>query len=247
MSQKVVICGAGFLGSSPRLLPQAIPRSSPLTLGFNIAKTLLTAAPGGNLPRRLSCVQISSRSPDTVQEALKTVQDLDHTRLLPPHRVDVTDPTSLNTAFKDADVVVSLVGLLRGTPEQFKRTQWKGAENVAKTASGVGAKLIHFSAIGADVNSTIPYWKTKALGERAIFAHCPDATIFRPSIVFGPGDGFFTVSSVSVRDHGIAGLTTNARNLPAWQMSFPSCLCLVGELHGFSLCSWVTWPTQCKR
>ncbi|KAF8560010.1 NAD(P)-binding protein [Imleria badia] len=173
MSQKVVICGAGFLG-------------------FNIAKALLTAA-GGKLPlRQLSCVQISSRSPEQVQEALKTTQDLDHTRLLPPCRVDVTDPKSLGTTFEGADVVVSLVGLLRGTPQQFEHTQWRGAENVAKTASGVGAKIIHFSAIGADVNSTVPYWRTKALGERAILSHCPDATIFRPSIVFGPGDGFFT-------------------------------------------------------
>ncbi|KAH0838000.1 major facilitator superfamily domain-containing protein [Lanmaoa asiatica] len=172
MSHKVVICGAGFLG-------------------FNIAKALLTAA-GGNLSRRPSCVQISSRSPEKVQEALKTTQDLDHTRLLPPHSADVTDPQSLDAAFKDADVVVSLVGLLRGTPGQFECTQWRGAENVAKTASGVGAKLIHFSAIGADVDSAVPYWRTKALGERAVFSHCPNATVFRPSIVFGPGDGFFT-------------------------------------------------------
>lgn len=169
-------------------------------LGFNIAKALLTTE-GGNLSRRLSCVQISSRSPEQVQEALKTTQDLDHSRLLPPHPANVTDPQSLDTAFKDADVVVSLVGLLRGTPGQFESTQWMGAENVAKTASGVGAKLIHFSAIGADVDSVVPYWRTKALGERAIFSHCPDATIFRPSIVFGPGDSFFTVSYASLLDH----------------------------------------------
>ena len=189
-----LVSSVGHLGYSP------LSRRSPrlwISLGFNIAKALLTAA-GGNLPRQLSSVQISSRSPNKVQAALKTTQDLDHTRLLPPYPVDVTDPKSLDTAFKDADVVVSLVGLLRGTPEQFERTQWIGAENVANTAAGVGAKLIHFSAMGANVDSTIPYWRTKALGERAIFSRCPGATVFRPSIVFGPGDGFFTVSSVSV-------------------------------------------------
>jgi uncharacterized protein YbjT (DUF2867 family) len=212
MSQKVVICGAGFLGSSPRLYPASPDAHLRLriSLGFNIAKALLTAA-GGNLPRQLSCVQISSRSPENVQEALKTTQGLDHTRLLPPYPADVTDPQSLDTAFKDADVVISLVGLLRGTPEQFERTQWRGAENVAKTASGAGAKLIHFSAIGADVDSTVPYWRTKALGERAIFSHCPDATVFRPSIVFGPGDGFFTVSSVSVLDHKTTEFITSQK------------------------------------
>jgi NADH dehydrogenase len=53
--------------------------------------------------------------------------------------------------------------------------------------------LIHFSAIGADANSKIPYARTKALGEAAVFDICPNATIIRPSIVFGPGDGFFEV------------------------------------------------------
>ncbi|KIJ22110.1 hypothetical protein PAXINDRAFT_124636 [Paxillus involutus ATCC 200175] len=167
MSQKVVICGAGFLG-------------------FNVAKNLL-ASSGGSL----SLVQLSSRRPEKVQDALKTISDLDHSRLLPPLPADITDPESLDNAMKDADVVVSLVGLLRGTPEIFERIQWRGAENVARTASKTGAKLIHFSAIGADVNSPIPYWRTKALGEEAVYRHCPDATVFRPSVVFGPGDGLF--------------------------------------------------------
>lgn len=127
--------------------------------------------------------------------------------------MDVADPKSLGTAFKDADVVVSLVGLLRGTPQQFERTQWRGAENIAKTASDVGAKVIHFSAIGADIKSTVSYWRTKALGERAVLSHCPDVTIFRPSIVFGPGDGFFSVSSISVRDHRTTKFISKSQKL----------------------------------
>lgn len=173
---------------------------------------MLTTA-GGNLSRRLSRVQISSRSPEKVQEALKVTQDLDHSRLLPPYPADVTDPQSLDTAFKDADVVISLVGLLRGSQGQFESMQWRGAENVAKTASRVGAKLIHFSAIGADVDSAVPYWRTKALGERAIFSHCPDATVFRPSIVFGPGDSFFTVGFASFLDIRTAVFTSESQRL----------------------------------
>ncbi|KIJ66318.1 hypothetical protein HYDPIDRAFT_150700 [Hydnomerulius pinastri MD-312] len=171
MSQKVVVCGAGFLG-------------------FNIAKALLSSS-RGSLPQRRSQVQISSRHPEKVYNKLKADDDLDHNRLLPSHRADITDFSSLQSALDGADVVVSLVGLLNGTPELFDRIQWRGAENVAKAASQVGAKLIHFSAIGADINSPVPYGRTKALGEKAVFHHCSDATIFRPSIVFGPGDGFF--------------------------------------------------------
>lgn len=83
-----------------------------------------------------------------------------------------------------------------GSPEDFDRIQHRGAQNVARAAQEVGAKLVHFSAIGADARSDIPYFKTKALGEKAVFAENPKSTIFRPSLVFGPGDSFF-----SVRDH----------------------------------------------
>ncbi|KAH9996023.1 hypothetical protein BJV77DRAFT_189539 [Russula vinacea] len=94
-------------------------------------------------------------------------------------------------AFENADAVVSLVGILQGSPAQFEAIQWKGAENVARAAAAVGAKLIHISAIGADPHSKIPYARTKGLGEEAVRSHCPNATIIRPSLVFGPGDGLF--------------------------------------------------------
>ena len=51
--------------------------------------------------------------------------------------------------------------------------------------------LIHVSAIGADENSSSRYARAKALGERAVLAARPSATIFRPSIIFGPEDDFF--------------------------------------------------------
>ena len=107
--------------------------------------------------------------------------------------VDVTKEESLKKAFEDADAVVSLVGILQGSQAQFDAIQWKGAENVARAAAAVGAKLVHVSAIGADPHSKIPYAKTKALGEEAVRFHCANATIIRPSLVFGPGDGLFNV------------------------------------------------------
>ena len=82
---------------------------------------------------------------------------------------------------------------MHGSPEDFDRIQHRGAQNVAKAAQEVGAKLIHFSAIGADISSDIPYFKTKGLGEEAVLAKNPKSTIIRPSLVFGPGDGFFSV------------------------------------------------------
>ena len=80
-----------------------------------------------------------------------------------------------------------------GTPKDFDEIQWKGAMNVASASKNAGAQLIHFSAIGADKTSSIPYTRTKGLAEESVFEIYPDATIIRPSLVFGPGDGFFNV------------------------------------------------------
>jgi NADH dehydrogenase len=51
--------------------------------------------------------------------------------------------------------------------------------------------MVHVSAIGADAASASDYARTKALGEAEVLRHMPDAVILRPSIVFGPEDGFF--------------------------------------------------------
>jgi NADH dehydrogenase len=124
---------------------------------------------------------------------LKKASEIQASNLLPPVVVDITREDTLSVTFENASVVVSLVGIMHGTLSDFDRIQHKGAENVARAARKSGAKLIHISAIGADKNSTIPYVKTKGLGEEAVLRAYPEATIIRPSLVFGPGDGFFAV------------------------------------------------------
>lgn len=84
---------------------------------------------------------------------------------------------------------------MHGALQDFERIQWVGAENVAIAARDAGAKIIHFSAIGADPKSSIPYVRTKGLGEQSVLAIDPTATIIRPSLVFGPEDDFFNVCS----------------------------------------------------
>ena len=70
---------------------------------------------------------------------------------------------------------------------------------MTRAAQEVEAKLNHFSAIGANVNSDIPYFETKGLGEKAVLIENPKLTIVRPSLVFGPGDGFFSVCNCASR------------------------------------------------
>jgi NADH dehydrogenase len=101
-------------------------------------------------------------------------------------------PESVEAAVRGADVVINLVGVLfeRGK-QSFEAVQAEGAHTVARAAAAVGARLIHVSALGADPESPALYGRSKAAGEAAVLATMPDATIFRPSIVFGPEDDFF--------------------------------------------------------
>ena len=165
-------------------------------------------------------VQISSRRPQRIYDSIqrKSPELVESGRLLPPVAADITRPDTLKDAFKDASTVISLVGLMHGSPEDFDRIQCRGARSVARAAQDVGAKLIHFSAIGADVGSDIPYFKTKGLGEKAVLAENPESTIVRPSLVFGPGDGFFSVCDHA--SHIVVGTAANFnRNLPQCRLS----------------------------
>jgi uncharacterized protein YbjT (DUF2867 family) len=101
-------------------------------------------------------------------------------------------PQSIAAALRDADIAVNLVGILfeRGG-QRFNAIQAVGAEAVALAAKSVGARLVHVSAIGADLNSPSRYGRSKAEGEQRVLAAAPDTTIIRPSIMFGPEDDFF--------------------------------------------------------
>lgn len=100
-------------------------------------------------------------------------------------------PASVEAAVRDSDVVINLVGILAESGGQtFDAVQAKGAEAIAKAAAAVGARMIHVSAIGADAESPSHYAKAKAAGEVAVMAAMPSATIFRPSVMFGPEDQF---------------------------------------------------------
>jgi NADH dehydrogenase len=100
-------------------------------------------------------------------------------------------PASVDAAMRDSDVAVNLVGILtEGGAQSFDAVQGKGAAAVARAAASVGARMVHVSAIGADENSLSGYGRSKAAGEKAVLAAIPEATILRPSVVFGPEDQF---------------------------------------------------------
>jgi NADH dehydrogenase len=108
-----------------------------------------------------------------------------------PVQANLRYPDSVERAVRGASVVINLVGVLRPRGKQtLEAVHAEGAKRVAEAAAAAGARMIHVSALGADSASPSAYARTKAEGEGAVRAAVPDAVVFRPSVIFGPGDGF---------------------------------------------------------
>jgi len=115
---------------------------------------------------------------------------------------NISNKESIEPFIRGSDIVINLVGILfEGSGNQtFQNCHTLGVKNIAELSKKYGVeRLIHFSSIGANVDSESKYQKSKGLGEKHITEIFPDSTIIRPSIVFGPGDGFFSVQSRLVK------------------------------------------------
>lgn len=133
-------------------------------------------------------VRILCRNPNAAQR-LKTMGDVGQIAVV---RGDVRVPATLAAAMAGADAAIYLVGILdEKGGQKFADIQARGAGAAAAAAkaAGVGAFLL-VSAIGADAQSPSAYGRTKAEGEALVRAAFPEATIVRPSLIFGAEDGF---------------------------------------------------------
>jgi len=110
---------------------------------------------------------------------------------------NVHDPLVLRREFTGADVVINLVGILNEAGRSGAGFTTAHAELTrevvaAAAARGVG-KLLQMSSLGADATQgPSHYLRSKGVAEQHVRA-APAAlrwTIFRPSVIFGPGDSF---------------------------------------------------------
>lgn len=114
---------------------------------------------------------------------------------------DVTDASSLRGAMDGCDSVIHLVAIIEEQGDAtFDRVIRQGTEHVVAEAQRAGvSRLIDMSAMGARDDARYPYLKAKWDGEQAVRASGLDWTIFRPSVIFGPRDGFINVLADLVR------------------------------------------------
>ncbi|MGB3797893.1 MAG: complex I NDUFA9 subunit family protein [Alteraurantiacibacter sp.] len=143
-------------------------------IGRHVAQDLL---------QRGARVRIAAREPEKAFK-LKPLANLGQLQFA---RCNAMNRRSVEACVKGSDAVVYLIGAFDGNQQAL---QADGAGYAAKVAAEAGASsFVYISAIGADLEASTDYYRTKADGERQVLAAFPNATVIRPSVVFGEDNG----------------------------------------------------------
>lgn len=149
-------------------------------LGTHIAQNLL---------QRGARVRIAARREERALK-LKPLANLGQIQFVP---CDATRPEHLKAALHGADAAIWLVGAFRGPLGAMQRD---GAAHAAQIAHDMAMEsFVYVSAIGADPASEVEYARTKDEGEQAVLAAFAQATIIRPSVLFGEEAGLIPLLS----------------------------------------------------
>ena len=114
---------------------------------------------------------------------------------------DVTRPDTLPNALDGCEAVVNLAAIIEEKgAATFDAVIRQGTVNLVEAAKHAGIRrFILMSALGARHDPAFPYFEAKWQAERAVMASGIPWTVFRPSVVFGPGDGFINTLANLVR------------------------------------------------
>ena len=107
---------------------------------------------------------------------------------------DVVSGAGLDEALHGCDAVIHLVGIImeKGT-NTFEAVHHIGTRNVVEAAKRAGIKrFVQMSALGVRADGVAAYQTTKWRGEEEVRRSGIPFCILRPSLIFGPGDGFVT-------------------------------------------------------
>ncbi|HEV7718113.1 MAG TPA: complex I NDUFA9 subunit family protein [Arsenicitalea sp.] len=116
-------------------------------------------------------------------------------------QANVRNLESVQRAVQGTGIVINLVGIRSESGRQrFAAVHAAGARYVAEAARDAGVKsLVHMSGLGLSGNADSSFARSKTAGEAEVLAGFPEAVIIRPSIIFGPGDGFFNLMASLAR------------------------------------------------
>lgn len=133
---------------------------------------------------------------------------------------DVADAGFLRHAFADADAVVNLVGILNESGDDgsgFERVFVGIAEAVIAAMQAAGIRrLLQMSALNAGHGDS-HYLQARGRAEQRVRGSGLDWTLFRPSVIAGPGDGLFCRFDALLRLAPVLPIgRADARFQPVW-------------------------------
>ncbi len=153
-------------------------------LGGHIAQALL--ARGARL-------RIASRNPEKSFK-LRPLANLGQIQFV---RCDAANRASVERAVAGADAVVNCVGSFSGN---LLRLMGHAPGWMAEAAREAGAQsFVHVSAIVPEDHAGNRYAEAKRCGEERVLAAFPNATILRPSLLFGQGGGVVDLFAPLIR------------------------------------------------
>jgi uncharacterized protein YbjT (DUF2867 family) len=108
---------------------------------------------------------------------------------------DLSDPPSFRNALRGVDTVVHLAASIRDQPRgSIEELNAMATMRVVRAAERAGVeRFVFFSALNARHHSRTRFFRAKALAEEAVEASSLDSTVFRPSIIYTPGDPWLTL------------------------------------------------------
>lgn len=149
---------------------------------------------GQHMAHLLAAQGINLRIPTRRRERVKSLLVLPTVDVI---EANVHDPKELDRLLVGIDAVINLVGILDG---DFVFTHVELPKKiVAACVRNRVSRLLHVSALNADINGASAYLRSKGEGERVILESNLKTTIFRPSVIFGPGDSFLNLFADLVR------------------------------------------------
>ena len=103
----------------------------------------------------------------------------------------VEEAADLIQGMEGCEAVIHLVGIIRAFPSRgvtFENLHTEATAHVIAAAKEAGlARVLHMSALGAREDGPTLYLRTKFAAEELVRASGLNYSIFRPSLIFGPG------------------------------------------------------------
>jgi uncharacterized protein YbjT (DUF2867 family) len=108
---------------------------------------------------------------------------------------DLADPPSFRNALRGVDTVVHLAASIRDQPQgSIEELNAVATLRLVRAAERAGVeRFVFFSAMNAHHHSRTRFFRSKALAEDAVATSSLETTIFRPSIIYTPGDPWLTL------------------------------------------------------